>query len=102
MPFKYPHTCPDIDRQISEAKSVLKDYFRDLISDICPVLGAKELDEIVEKYTKYTYEDLEDIFEKVRSTNEDMREEANRQIESLEDDVSDLQEKIYELEYSYE
>ncbi len=44
------------------------------------------------------YDDISDCFESVRQTNEEMREEANRQITDLEDELSNAKDEIKSLE----
>ena len=68
-------------------------------SEMCIRDRPKEVRQnLVEQYTKDLYEKLEDAFEETRSTNVDMREEADSQIKVLKDQVSDLEHQLKQLE----
>lgn len=88
--FDYKHTCPDIDKEISNFKQSLSDNLLDLISELNPMFynthGGREYRE---SWESTIYDSAEDCFESVRKTNEDMRKEAEHQIENL---VEELEE----------
>lgn len=35
----YAYTCPDLDKEISDAKSVIEDHFRDTLEELNPVMA---------------------------------------------------------------
>lgn len=98
MGFDYSHTCPQIDRAISQAKSSLESQIDDLLSDACPLLSRAGREEEAKRRADGFYDAIEDAFETVRSTNEDMRKEAERQISSLEDEIAGLRSQVEQLE----
>ena len=106
--FRYPYTCPDIDKNINAFKSSLEGYLSDLFSEICPpsLIYSDEAWKLKNDYVKFIADDASDYFENVRSINSDMRDDAERvikerdeQIEELESIISELKDKIEDLEY---
>lgn len=89
--FAYPHTCPLIDRQIGRAKGDLTLYIRDLLRSYKIEITGKEMLLAGEEL----FSALSDIFEKTRTTNEDMRTEAHKQIVSLEAENMELRALLY-------
>ena len=82
--FDYKHTCPDIDLQIRYFKEVLSDKLVDLISELNPMFAETNKErEYREGWVESIYDSAENCFEKVRETNQDMRKEAEYQIENL-------------------
>ena len=98
MGFEYSHTCPDIDRAINAAKDSINSQLEDLVGECCPMLEGEQLVDYIKSWTDCIYDDIEDCFEATRKTNEDMRKEAERQIECLKDDNIDLKNEIEALE----
>jgi len=96
--FDYPQTCPIIDKNIGEAKETIKSHLTDCINEICPYIPNEKAEELSNSWGDNLYNGISDCFEAVRKTNEDMRAEANNQIEKLISKVSDLKEQIKELE----
>ena len=99
MGLDYGNTCPDIDKQIKYFKESLEDYLRDLVDECCPLLGGEDLNIFVKKWTNAIFGEAEPIFEKIRSTNSDMRKEADKQIEALKKDLDLAHDQISELRY---
>jgi polyhydroxyalkanoate synthesis regulator phasin len=82
--FDYKHTCPDIDLQIRYFKENLSDNLIDLISELNPMFaGTDKEKEYRDSWVNIIYDSAENCFEGVRKTNEDMRKEAEYQIENL-------------------
>lgn len=90
MSFYYPHTCPDIDKNIESAKSYLYDNIESMLEECCPMLKDFQKVEYIKSWVGNIYRDMEDIFEGVRTTNQDMRSEADRQISALEEEIENL------------
>lgn len=95
--FDYPNTCPKIDRAISGAQATIDSFLCDLLDEACPLLPAKERDRLSAEYSESLYAKLEDAFETVRSTNVDMRSEAEDQIELLGEKLTDLEAEVDRL-----
>ncbi len=55
---------------------------------------SKLMRDFVEQYTDSLYEDLEDCFELVRTTNSDMRSEAEKQMQDLQDELENAKEEL--------
>lgn len=96
--FDFPNTCPRIDKQIDGAKSVIRRFVESLLEGACPLLSPEALQRLASDNAADLYADLEDCFEAVRSTNEEMRREADRQISELHDEVSSLEARVDQLE----
>jgi gas vesicle protein len=90
----YPNTCPKIDKAISSARHQINSFLDDLLDEACPLLPKRVRAELAESYADTLYGQLEDIFEETRRTNEDMRREADSQIESLKDEISGLEHEL--------
>lgn len=88
--FDYKYTCPDIDKQIDCFKSSLSDRLDEIIEELNPMFYntsykidyRRDLEELL-------YNDAEQCFEGVRKTNEDMRKEAEHQIDNLTDELEE-------------
>ena len=90
--FDYRHTCPDIDLQIRYFKENLSNHLDDLIEELNPMYaGTDKKWEYRESWESIIYDSAENCFEGVRKTNEDMRKEAEYQIENLIDELEEAQ-----------
>ena len=69
-----------------------------MIDECCPLLEGDKKASFIKGYADQIYDDLEGNFEGVRRSNEDMRSEADRQIDKLEDRVSELEADIEDKE----
>lgn len=98
MSFKYPHTCPAIDKEIHAARSAIYSFLKDLLEEACPLLGRAKLNDLSDTYTDSLYDKLESAFETVRKTNEDMRSEAESQIDDLKDALAEANAAVKHLE----
>jgi len=96
--FDFPNTCPRIDKQIDGAKSVMYRFLESLLEEACPPLSPETLQRLASENADNLYRDLEVCFESVRSTNEEMRNEADRQICDLHDRLTDLEAEVARLE----
>ena len=100
--FDFAHTCPKIDKAIAEAKHTIQSYLKYYINDLCPYISDEKSIELSNDWGETIYNDISNCFENVRETNEDMRKEADSQIDRLADEISDLNEQIKELERQLE
>ena len=105
MGLDYGWTCGTIDDNIKDFKSLLESHLSDMIDSCCPLLEGKQKSDFIKDNVNYIYSDCENIFEDLRECNSDMRKEADRQIDLLEEekeqleyDVTNSQEKIDDLE----
>lgn len=96
--FDFAYTCPKIDKAIENCKDTLESYLSGYIEDLCPLIPQAEVERISKEWSKEVYEAISDCFESVRQTNEEMRDEANRQIANLEDEISTLKDEVKYLE----
>jgi hypothetical protein len=96
--FDYGNTCPKIDKAIGEAKGTIENFLSDLIGDVCPYLPSGTLQDLAADKAAELYSELERAFEVVRSANEDMRSEADRQISELKDEIDSLEAQVQRLE----
>lgn len=106
--FRYPHTCPDIDKNIKAFKDSLEEYLTDLFDYICPpsLVDSNEAQEIKKDYLKYISDQANNCFENVRTVNSNMRDEVekvldlkNSEIDELNDTIGTLEKRIEDLEY---
>lgn len=97
MSFDYFHTCPDIDGGILGFEETVYDQLKDMIDECCPLLQGEIKDRFIKSYTADISQSFIDYAEKVRSTNIDMRKEAERQIQKLEDDIADYEYDVRQL-----
>lgn len=98
MGLDYGYTCGTIDGNIDTFQSVVRGYLEDLLYEASPLLKGPDLKAILDTYSNNLFNDCQEIFEDVRKCNQDMRDEADRQIDNLEADKEELEEKIGDLE----
>jgi chromosome segregation ATPase len=99
MGFDFNWTCPQIDRMIDEIQGDLEDMICDILQEASPLIPDTEVRKIAKEYAKkYYLSTYEDLIEKIRETNVNMRKEANDQIESHERSVEALEEQVGDLE----
>ncbi len=96
--FDFHYTCPDIDKNIRDFENDLESEINDIIVDISPKIPQAERLLLAEKYSNSIYKSAEMYFENVRKTNENMREEAEAQIQRLLNQVEELEQQVKELE----
>jgi hypothetical protein len=96
--FDYANTCPKIDKAIEGAKADIERFLEGLINEICPFIPESAVSKLARENAESLYHDLQDSFESVRSANEDMRKEADRQIGRLNDEICDLEMQVKDLE----
>lgn len=98
----YAYTCPNLDREISDAKDVIRDHFHDTLQELNPVMPelmhTPEAQEWVRVATEALYSDLESIFENCRKINEDIRSAADQQIAECVSELEEAEYRIKELE----
>ena len=58
----------------------------------------KQRQELAQEYANSLYKLIENVFETVRSTNEDMRDAADLQISDLKKEIADLESRIKQFE----
>ena len=88
--FDYKHTCPEIDSQIKSFKESLSNHLDDLISELNPMFAETDKEkEYRDGWVESIYDSAEQCFEGVRKTNEDMRKEAEYQIENLMEELEE-------------
>jgi archaellum component FlaC len=98
MGLDFNHTCPSINRSINDFKDDISRELDSMIDECCPLWSGEERDKFIEGYVNSMYSALESHFEDVRSTNEDMRKQADTQIDDLENQVQELHSEISDLE----
>ena len=102
----YGFTCPDLDKEIADAKSVIESHFEDTLKELNPVLynlmHTPEAREWVSVATEALYSDLESIFENCRSINEGIRSAADQQIAECVSELEDAELRIKDLESEIE
>lgn len=92
--FDFANTCPRIDKEIAAAQGTIRDFIAEVLDEACPLLPRDLRTDIADKHAGTLYGYLEDCFESVRATNEEMRAEADRQINRLQDEIGDLEHEL--------
>lgn len=100
MSLDYPDTCPAIDDAIYHAKNNLYTAIESIVIDCNPHMRhTAEVDsDFVDGHVDTLYEIIEEGFEGTRKTNENMRAQADSQIEDLDEQITELNIRIKELE----
>lgn len=96
--FDFAHTCPKIDKAIGSCKDTIESYLSGYIENLSPYIPQAEIELIAKEWSKELYDAISDCFESVRETNEEMRDEANRQIANLESEIETLKDDVKSLE----
>jgi len=91
MGLDFSFTCPDIDSGIDDFESSIKSEIAAMFDTMFPDDKPDDMDAHIEDVSTAIYDNLEHYFESVRTTNEDMRKEANVQIDNLEGSIMDLE-----------
>ena len=97
MALNYGYTCPDIDREINSFKDAIKSYLSDMLDECNPMMEGEQKELFIKSYANDMYRDFENNFEGVRKVNEDMRIEADRQIERCENDLGGIRVELEEV-----
>lgn len=95
MGLDFHHTCSGIDANIRDFKSIITDYFEDLLGESSPLVSEDVKYRVKTEYAKNVYNDCENIFEDLRKCNEDMRQQAEKQLDELENRIDDLESDLY-------
>lgn len=98
MALDFGYTCPDINSSIDDFKSRVSYHLDSLLDDCCPLFDGEKKDELIDNYVGYIYSEFESCFEDVRRTNENMRKEADYQIENVQELLDDAKADIHDLE----
>lgn len=97
MGLDFPYTCPKIDKSISMAKDTIKAFLKDYIIELSPFVSEIKANELSSDWGGQIYNEISECFETVRETNEDLRNQAEYQIETLESEICDLKSQIDDL-----
>jgi len=92
--FNYPATCPKIDKAIDSARGEIKYFIKNLLSDACGLLSNEQRELLAKDYSDKLYSYLEAIFEETRQSNSDMREEAEAQVEQIQQELDSLKKEL--------
>lgn len=90
--FKYPYTCPEIDRKIGAARGEFISAMTQVFKDY-GVKGASFRD--AQEAGEELFSVVSDIFEGTRQSNENMRTAANKQIEEMDEELLELRAKLF-------
>ena len=99
MSFDYPYTCPKIDKNITEFKDQLYQHIDNLISDHNELFyeqldKTKQLEKYIQQHVDNLYNDVEQIFEAVRTSNSDIRDAAEYQINEKQNIIDHLEAEL--------
>lgn len=98
MGFDYGYTCTIIDKDIDSIKSVLDNYLTDVIDEVSPKFEGDVRQDFINTYVDNIYQEISDHIESIRSSNSDIRDAAEKQIESIEERMQEMEEEKQELE----
>ena len=101
MSFDYPYTCPKIDKNITEFKDQLYQHIDSLISEHNELFyeqlyKTKQLEKYIQQHVDNLYNDVEQIFEAVRTSNSDIRDAAECQLSTKQNIINDLESELDE------
>ena len=101
MFFDFPYTCPKIDKNIDEFKDQLFQHIDSILSDLNEPLynqlyQSKQLESYINNYVNNIYDDVKDIFETVRTSNNDIRDAAECQLSTKQNIINDLESELDE------
>jgi hypothetical protein len=96
--FDYPHTCSSIDKNIKWFEDSLTESLKDLILDISPYIPEEVALKLSNERGEEIFKEFLNHFEEVRKLNEDMRREAEHQIEKKDLEIGGLASEIRDLE----
>lgn len=98
--FDYSFTCPKIDENIDNFRQLLDDKVYSFMEKYLPNL--EDSKDIRDELLDDIYDSAEEIFENVRECNDDMRKEAEWQIEEKNDEIEELKHQVSHLEWEKE
>jgi len=102
MPLDYSYTCPTIDSAIEDIKDVIRDVVtctaEEFGGDYDEAHARNYANELIRHYEAT----LTNAIEEIRRTNEDMRSEADTQIDDIKDELSESDDKVRLLEEEIE
>lgn len=90
--FDYPYTCPDINKNIEYIQGSIENFLQYLIDDYRDN-GFNE-DISVKQLSKDLYSDIEQYIEEIRSSNQSIRDAAEKQIQDVENEKADVEEEL--------
>ena len=76
----------------------MRDHCESILRQAVDSISEQLAAQIASEFAEALYADLEDIFETARSTNEDMRRAADRQLDDLNDELADARNALDEAE----
>ena len=94
MGFDFHWTCPDIDKGIAKIRRDLDAGVDEILEEACPLIEQAQRRKLAGDYAETLYGYIEEHIEAIRSTNEKMRREADRQIDKLEERIADLEAEL--------
>lgn len=106
--FRYPNTCPTIDKNIDSFRDALKEFVEEFFNEYNPAirstLGSHSTQwyDLLNYKVDELYNQAEPIFENVRTCNSDMRDEINDVIEGFVDEIGDLERELKDVNYELE
>lgn len=90
--FDYGYTCPDINKNIEYIQDTIENFLQYLIDDYRDN-GFNE-DISVKQLSKDLYSDIEQYIEEIRSSNQSIRDAAEKQIQDIENEKADVEEEL--------
>lgn len=89
MSLDYPYTCPQIDRVISGIEEEIEEWFEYITEYV------KEDDrDNIPNWVKRVSDDVVAHVEDIRKINSDMRDAADKQIKTLQEEIEDLEDDL--------
>lgn len=106
MALDFKNTCPEINEYISDFKLRSEEFVTGLVERFLPYDMLNTYDPKYKEFIRYQAKEISDAaneyFEKLRELNSEMRDVADNQIGKLEDELSEREEYISELEKQIE
>jgi len=96
MELDFDYTCPYIDDNIGYLKDLAKNVLEDFLHDIPDCDSEEDKKNLIKDSACYFVEEFVSMFEKVRQLNSDMRSQAEKQLDSLDNELHDVTEQLKE------
>lgn len=99
--FDHPYTCNSIDEALNDLKGFLQDELDSFADSV--VDAYEDPDESYTRdldfYLTRIYEYCEEACERVRTENQDMRDAAEKQLDSMADEIEDITDEKNHIEF---
>lgn len=98
MELDFNYTCGEIDDAITDVKSLAETVLTDFLYDLSNCDNEEDTQRLLRDSLGYFNDEFIHYFEKVRQLNSDMRDAADKQLTSLDNELYDCQQETLDLQ----